>query len=179
MALWKRDIDWVTEASQRIGCCGIADWLPDFASWADLTPSECPPSALAAKAEYTSASRGLKITLLHPFADRASFADPQAWVLYDIQIDALALPMPFGLDVQGETPKSAQRKLSRDTAFGRSVDLRNGNHRIVHYLPDGRVVGVIFKPSMVGIEGLHLQRIVTMPDFRTLDAKGMAASAGP
>jgi len=179
MNLWKRDIDWMTEASQRIGCCGISDWLPDFASWAELTPFECPPSTLAAKIDYTSVSRGLKITLLYPFADRASFADSQAWVLYGMQIDAAALPLPFGLDVHGETPKSARRKLSDDTAFGRSVDLRDGNHRIVHYLADGRVVGVIFKPSMVGIEGLHLQRIVTMPDFRTLDAKGMPANAGP
>lgn len=179
MGLWKRDIDWVTEASQRIGCCGIAEWLPDFAAWAELTPVECPPAALAAKADYASVSRGLKITLLHPFSERVPVADPQAWVLYDIQIDAAAMPLPFGLDAHGETPQGARRKLSDDTAFGRPVDLRNGKHRIVHYLPDGRVVGVVFKPSMMGIEGLHLQRILTMPDFRLLGAAGTLASGRP
>ena len=170
MALWKREVDWVGEAAQRIGCCGIAGWLPDFAAWAELTPAVCPPSELARKADYASLSRGLKMTLLYPFADRTSTADPQAWVLYDLEIDASRLPLPFGLDAGRETPHGARRKLSDDTAFGRSIDLRDGNHRIVHYLPDGRVVGVGFKASLVGIENLHLQRIVNMPDFRAMDA---------
>lgn len=168
MARWKRDMDWVSEAAQRIGCCGLAEWLLEFASWAELTPTECPPSGLAKKVDYASLSRGLKMTLLYPFAERAASADPQAWVLYDLEIDASRLPLPFGLNVSAETPQSAKRKLSADTAFGRSVDFRDGNYRVVHYLPDGRVVGVGFRPTLAGIESLHLQRIVTMPDFRTM-----------
>ncbi|SFP17643.1 hypothetical protein SAMN05443579_10963 [Variovorax sp. PDC80] len=172
MALWKREIDWMNEAAQRIGCCGIAEWLAGFAAWAQLAPTGCPPAGLAARADYASASNGLRVALVHPFADRVAQADPQAWVLYDLQLDAAALPLPFGLDARGETPPGARRKLSADTAFGRPIDLRDGNHRIVHYLPDGRVVGVIFKPAMVGIEGLHLQRLGAMPDFRTLATQG-------
>ncbi|MGJ7573582.1 hypothetical protein ACSFBX_23855 [Variovorax sp. RB2P76] len=170
MALWKRDVDWVDEAAQRIGCCGLAEWLPDFAAWAELMPTECPPSELAAKAEYTSPTRCMRMTLLYPFADRASFADSQAWVLHELELNATKVPMPFGLDARNETPRGARRKLSDDTAFGRSVDLRDGNRRIAHYLPDGRVIGVGFKASLMGIETLHLQRIVTMPDYRDLEA---------
>jgi len=170
MPLWKRDVDWVSEAAERIGCCGLADWLPEFAAWAELAPAACPPSEIVRKAEYASQSRGLKMTLLYPFADRASPADPQAWVLYDLDIDASRLPLPFRLDANGETPQAARRKLGDDTAFGRSVDFRDGNHRIVHYLPDGRVIGVGFKPSLIGIDSLHLQRLMAMPDFRTMGA---------
>lgn len=168
VTLWKREVDWVSDAAQRIGCCGLAEWLPDFAVWAGLMPAKCPPSGLAGKVEYASVSHGLKMTLLYPFAERAASADPQAWVLYDLEIDASRLPLPFGLNVSAETPQSAKRKLSADTAFGRSVDFRDGNYRVVHYLPDGRVVGVGFRPTLAGIESLHLQRIVTMPDFRTM-----------
>ena len=169
MALWKRDVDWVGEAARRIGCCGLAAWLPEFAAWAELTPTECPPARPARKADYASLSRGVKMTLHYPFADRASCADAQGWVLGELEIDASRLPLPFGLDSGRETPHGARRKLSNDTAFGRPVDFRDGNRRIVHYLPDGRVVGVGFKASLEGIENLHLQRIVAMPDFRTLD----------
>lgn len=182
MALWKRDVDWVAEAAQRIGCCGLAGWLPEFASWAQLTPSACPPAAPARKAGYASVSRGLKMTLHHPFAARASSTSPappsdaQAWVLYELEIDAAVLPLPFGLDAGRETPQGARRKLSHDAALvACSAGERGGRRRIVHYLPDGRVVGVGFKPSLAGIEHLHLQRIVSMPDFRTMGATGAGA----
>ena len=170
MALWKRDVDWVGEAAQRIGCCGLAAWLPEFATWAELTPAECPPSKPNRKADYASLSRGVKMTLHYPFAARASGADAQAWVLYELEIDAARLPLPFGLDAGRETPQGARRKLSNDTALGRPADPRDRHRRIFHYLPDGRVVGVGFKASLAGIEHLHLQRIVAMPDFRTLGA---------
>lgn len=169
MVLWKRDVDWVSEAAERIGCCGLAGWLPGFAAWAELTPTACPPLKNVRKMDYAS-QRGLELTLLHPFADRTSSVDPQDWVLYDLEIDASVLPLPLRLDASNETPQGARRKLGHDTASGRSVDFRDGNHRIVHYLPDGRVIGVRFRPSLVGIESLHLQRLTVMPDFRTMSA---------
>lgn len=167
MPLWKRDVEWVAEAAQRIGCHGLGDWLPGFADWAEFTPAACPPTEPShALAHYASLSRGLRMLLRGAFATQA--VDPEHWVLHQLEIDAASLPLPFGLDAGRETPQAARAKLSADTAFGRSVDLRAGRRRIVHFLADGRVVGVDFKASMVGIESVLLQRVVAMPDFRTM-----------
>jgi len=169
MGLWKRDVEWVAEAAERIGCHGLGDWLPGFADWGEFTPAACPPTEPSHDlARYASLSRGLRMLLRSAFAAQA--ADPEHWVLHELEIDAARLPLPFGLDVERETPQGARRKLSADTAFGRCADLRADKRRIVHFLKDGRVVGVDFKAPMVGIESVLLQRVVAMPDFRTMKA---------
>lgn len=167
MPLWKSDVEWVAEAAQRIGCHGLGDWLPGFSEWAELTPAACPPSEPSCvPAHYASLSRGLRMRLRSAYATPA--LDPEHWVLHELEIDAARLPLPFGLDAGRETPQGARRKLSADTAFGRSADLRAGRRRIIHFLADGRVVGVDFKVPMLGIESVLLQRVVAMPDFRTM-----------
>ncbi|MGJ7501577.1 hypothetical protein ACSFBF_14560 [Variovorax sp. ZT5P49] len=111
MPLWKRDVEWVAEAAQRIGCHGLGDWLPGFANWAEFTPAACPPpEPSCAPAHYASLSRGLRMLLRSAFAAQA--VDPEHWVLHELEIDAARLPLPFGLDVERETPQGARRKLS-------------------------------------------------------------------
>ncbi|MGO4870158.1 MAG: hypothetical protein ACLPGW_06040 [Roseiarcus sp.] len=158
----------IDEAVIRVGRHGVADWLEAAAARLGAPLGRALSAAPRQYLDFADARRQIAIRLNYPFWESVRVADRQAWILYELKLDASNVALPFGLDARTETPESAKRKLSTDTVKGRREDFDRGDFEVTHFLPDGLIVVVEFRRDLVGIASLTISRLGVSSDFRTL-----------
>lgn len=153
------------EIADRVNCFGIGAWLEKLSALAGV-PLDAPDDP-EERATVALEPLGVEVTLRRHRDQALSRADQV--VLEIASFDVADATLPFGLDAATLDLETAKATLSRDTAGGRSVDVRDGNLDVTFFLKDARFVVLGFTPSMVGLTRCVVQRLFGEVDHREID----------
>lgn len=145
----------------HIGCAGMGERLSALARALEVTTETLMPTPPLALHPVPLPDRGICLVLRYPAESAFEVADPDRWTISDVIFDAArwAGPLPFGLDAQRETPTTAQQKLGVDKTGLSQTAVRGGDRRQSFTLEDARIVELLWKPSLVGIDRIWVVRM--------------------
>jgi hypothetical protein len=144
----------------HIGCAAMGDSLPSLARALGITLEALTPTPPKNPHIVRLPDRGISLVLRHLDAGEVEVGDPGRWLITDVLFDAVwPSPLPFGLDAQGETQATAQKKLGFDTTGLSQAAVNRGDRRQSFTLDDARVVELFWKPSLVGIDRVWVVRL--------------------
>lgn len=144
----------------HIGCTGMGERLSALAQALGVTPETLMPTPPRDPHAVLLPERGIRLVLRHINMDEADVADPDRWIISDVLFDsAWPGPLPFGLDARRETPTTAEQKLGADTAGLSQTAVNRGDRRQSFTLDDARVVELLWKPALVGIDRVWVVRM--------------------
>lgn len=138
----------------------MGDRLENLAHAFNLTAQALMPVPCKSPHTVLLSERGIRLTLHHPDAGAVEVGNPNRWVITDIQFGtAWRGSLPFGLDMVKETPASAVQKLGDDTTGLTQSAIDRGDLRQSFTLNDARVVELLWKPALVGIDRAWILRL--------------------
>lgn len=144
----------------HIGCLGMAQRLPKLARALNVATDVVMPAPPRSPHVVDLPAQGLRLVLRHEGQDAQTSDDPDLWVITDAQFRApWGCGVPFELNVQTETPDWAAHKLGGETQPCTAKALAQGDRRQSYFLDDARVVEIVWKPRLIGIERIGVARL--------------------
>jgi hypothetical protein len=146
--------------SDHVGCLNMGDRLENLARALNLQPQALMPVPCKSPHTVLLNERGMRITLTHPDAGMVEVGNPNRWVITDVLFGAAWHgPLPFGLDALKETPTTAVQKLGDDMTRLSQSAIDRGDLRQSFTLNDARVVELLWKPTLIGIDRVWVVRL--------------------
>jgi hypothetical protein len=143
------------DIASRVGCFGMGVFCHDLFDWFGVGW----PRALTEPRERFELISSVRLITLKLYRLALTGAQHE-WdnIVIEGATFAAGAAMPFKLATQNETPASAIGKLSSDTFAAQT--------KISHFMPDGRVVALHFKPGMIGLDRAIVVRLGGALDWR-------------
>ena len=144
----------------HVGCQAMGDRLENLARAFNLPAQALMPVPCKSPHTVLLSERGVRITLHHPDAGAVEVGNPNRWVITDMLFGAAWQgPLPFGLDALIETPTTAIQKLGDDMTRLSQSAIDRGDLRQSFTLNDARVVELLWKPTLIGIDRVWVVRL--------------------
>jgi len=156
--------DWSNELALRVGCREMGGWLQELGQWLGA-PADFLPTRAGPFHELKNPAKGIGVQLHDPEPQDGGITSREAWVLYNVEIEAEKIKLPFDLDPLRDTPDRCRTKLSDNARIAKRLTTNDLKPSVTYYLDDARVVAVQFKRGLVGIQLVRLARLFDWPNW--------------
>ena len=157
----------------HVGCLGMGSRMPMLARALGIDTEVLTPRTLRSPNTVDLPEHGLRLVLRYDGQEDGVVPDADQWYISDALFSApWGLGVPFGLNVQSETPEWIIQKLGDETQPCTLQSLERGDRRQSFFLEGGGVVEITWKPRQIGISRIWVVRM-----GRPLDSPPMPPSA--